>query len=122
MRPAVSPPRAPGHRESHPSLPDHVPQFYSDSPARGPGDSKQDPDGRSPADRDGAELETPLPGFPNASQTSVLEASGALLLGWRGAERTTSLTTGPVTYCWRPGDSTGLVFPHALFPQTVGRH
>lgn len=85
--PAVSPSRALVTKGgSTPPLPPT--SFQSSAQISLPGDSKQDPDGCSPADRDGAELETPLLRFPNASQTSVLEVSGALLLGqWRGADR-----------------------------------
>lgn len=95
-RPVVSPPGALATKGATPSLT----TFHSSAQIPLPGDSKQDPDGRSPADRDGAELETPLPGFPNASQTSVLEAFGALLVGWRGAERQPSLATGLVSDYW----------------------
>lgn len=111
-RPAVSPAGALATKGTTPSLP----TFHSSAQTPLPGDSKQDPDGRFPADRDGAELETPLPGFPNASQTSVLEASGALLLGWWGAERQPSLATQTLLVtAGGQGAGTG----PQVFPQTL---
>ena len=90
MQDLLSPTGSPGRKGSRPSLI----TCYSSALIPLPGAADKIQMVVPLLTRMGPNWKTPPPGFPNASQTSVLEAPGALLLGWWGAERQPSLATG----------------------------